>query len=79
MRLVIERFPDVRTEAQQLFARDEAFRELCEEYEMCTQAAGRLGSPEQVSLRREYTALTLRLEGELLRFIEEYRSSGARS
>jgi hypothetical protein len=77
MRLVMERFPDMRTDTQQLFARNEAFRELCEEYEMCTLAAGRLGSPEQQSLRREYVALQLRLEGELLRYIEEHRSSGA--
>jgi hypothetical protein len=78
MRLVMERFPNVQADAQQLFARDEAFRELCEEYEACNQAAVRFASSglEQEPLRREYTALRLRLEGELLRYLQEHRGPG---
>ena len=77
MRLVTERFPNVQEDAKQLFARDEAFRELCEEYEACTQAAERLeGRLEQEPLRREYGALRLRLEGELLRYLQEHRGPG---
>jgi hypothetical protein len=73
MRLVMERFPNVRDEAQRLFIRDEAFRELCEEYEVCSRAAERLDSSqlEEQPLRREYAALRLRLEGELLRYLEQ--------
>ena len=78
MRLVIERFPNVQEDAQQLFARDEAFRELCEEYEACSQAAERLETSrlDQDPLRREYNALRLRLEGELLRYLQEHRGRG---
>lgn len=69
----MERFPNVRDEAQRLFIRDEAFRELCEEYEVCSRAAERLDSSqlEEQPLRREYAALRLRLEGELLRYLEQ--------
>ena len=42
IRLVIERFPNVQEDARWLFARDEEFRELCEEYEVCNRAAERL-------------------------------------
>jgi hypothetical protein len=78
IRLVIERFPNVQEDARQLFARDEAFRELCEDYETCTQAAERLeGSRlDQDPLRREYAALRLRLEGELLRYFQEHSGPG---
>jgi hypothetical protein len=78
MRLVMERFPNVRDEAQRLFIRDEAFRELCEEYEVCTRAAERLDGAqlEEAPLRREYAALRLRLEGELLRYLEQDQHPG---
>jgi uncharacterized protein YdcH (DUF465 family) len=78
MRLVIERFPSVQDEAKHLFTRDEAFRELCEDYEACTQASERLeGSRlDEEPLRREYRALRLRLEGELLRYLQEHRGPG---
>jgi hypothetical protein len=74
----MERFPNVRDEAQRLFARDEAFRELCEEYEVCTRAAERLDGAqlEEAPLRREYAALRLRLEGELLRYLEQDQHPG---
>ena len=68
---VIERFPNARTQAAHLYDRDEDFRDLCEEYEVCRQAEGRLegGKP---AIRREYAALRLRLEGELLRYLEQH-------
>jgi hypothetical protein len=62
--LVIEHFPDLRNEVAGLFARDEVFRELCEDYESCSQALARQDSNE--ALKREYAALRLRLETELL-------------
>jgi hypothetical protein len=78
MKLVIERFPNVEKAAVHLFQRDEAFRDLCEEYEACAQAAERLAEarPGQDALRREYAALRLRLEGELLRYLQEHPNHG---
>lgn len=79
LKLLIERFPHVRTVSLDLLRRHEAFRDLCEEYEACTETCERLersGSDEP--LLKEYTALRLRLEGELLRYIEEHESPRAR-
>ena len=74
LKLVSERFGQVREPAARLFERDEDFRELCEEYAMCAQAVTRLdsGSASSEELRNEYTALLLRLEHELLRYLEEH-------
>ncbi|HEY7513611.1 MAG TPA: hypothetical protein VIC87_04005 [Vicinamibacteria bacterium] len=57
-----------------LFDRDESFRELSEEYQVCCVAAARLESAEGANeaLRKEYGALRLRLEGELLRYLSEH-------
>ena len=55
--------------------KQESFRELCEEYFVCTQTLQRLERPGgEESLRSEYGALRLRLEGELLRYVAEQRS-----
>ena len=62
--LVIEHFPDLRNEVACLFERDDLFRELCEDYEACSLALARQES--NAALRREYAALRLRLETELL-------------
>ena len=80
VRLLLERFPHVQAVSLQLLEQHEAFRDLCEEYEACTEAAERLAHSEaDEALRREYSALRLRLEGELLRYISEHgRSNGAR-
>ena len=74
MKLLSERFPHVQTEAQRLFERNEGFRDLCEEYEACTSAVARLESsrPETDPMRLEYAALRLRLEGELLRYLQSH-------
>jgi len=74
--LLLERFPHVRNFSLQLLERNETFRDLCEEYEACAEAADRLGrSASDEALRREYSALRLRLESELLRYISEQASS----
>jgi hypothetical protein len=72
LRVVTGRFPDIKERAVHLFERDEDFHDLCEEYGACAEAMSRLettGSAE--GLRREYAALLLRLEHELLRYVEE--------
>ena len=66
---VSERFPAVRDRMIGLFERDESFRELCEEYQACARTLARLESeaaPGSEDLQREYHALLLRLEREML-------------
>jgi hypothetical protein len=78
-KLLLERFPHVGAASLQLLERHETFRELCEEYEACTEAAERFAqSGSDAALLEEYRALRLRLEGELLRYISEHGGSGPR-
>jgi hypothetical protein len=75
---VTDRFPYIKDRAAQLFENDEAFRDLCDEYEMCSLTASRLESDAEASeaMRKEYAALRLRLEGELLRYLGEVPNGG---
>ena len=66
---VSEQFPHLRERVACLFEREELFRELCEDYETCADVLNR--QPASEGLRREYSALQLRLEAELLRFLRE--------
>ena len=67
--LVSEQFPSLRERVARLFERDPIFRELCEDYQACGEA--RAGRPPTDDLSREYAALQLRLETELLRSLRE--------
>jgi hypothetical protein len=69
LQLVSEQFPNLRERVACLFERDETFRELCEDYEACTLALDRQESNE--GLKREYRALRLRLETELLGYLRQ--------
>jgi hypothetical protein len=72
---IIERFPHVDMAAvHHFFDQDETFRDLCEEYGVCSDAEERLGSAGagQAHMRREYAALRLRLESEILRYLDEH-------
>ena len=72
MKLLLERFPNLQALAVKRCEKQESFRELCEEYWACSQVLERLERPNaEESLRTEYGALRLRLEGELLRYISE--------
>jgi len=76
LRAVTERFPDAGKRVAELFETDESFRDLCEDYQVCAATVARLepsASLEQV--RKEYAGLLLRLERELLRYLEEHPSS----
>ena len=73
LQLVMEQFPHLRERVACLFETDVLFRELCEDYESCTDALAR--QPRSPGLRDEYMALRLRLETELLRHLDE-RDSG---
>jgi hypothetical protein len=66
---VSEQFPNLRERVACLFERDEIFRELCEDYEACARAL--LQQESNADLRREYAALRLRLETELLGYLQE--------
>lgn len=69
LKLVKEQFPQLRERVACLFDRDPVFRELCEDYEVCTNALAQ--QPSATGLREEYAALQLRLETELLRHLDE--------
>jgi hypothetical protein len=75
LKLVSERLPHVRDQAAQLFDSDEVFRELCDEYQMCSETEMRIEGTATAdeALQREYVALRLRLEGELLRYLTPRR------
>ena len=75
LELLRERFPHINGISLRLLERDAPFRELCEEYAACTEVVERLrdsGSDE--AMLREYSALSLRIEGELLGYLVEHRS-----
>jgi hypothetical protein len=75
---VCERFEYVRDRAARLFARDENFRDLCDDDEACVRTVARLESKSSSSegVRNEYKALLLRLEREFLRVLEEQPDHG---
>lgn len=72
MKFVCARFDHVREQALSAFARDPDFRDLCEEYGTCARTVERLQEHGPAALCREYGALLLRLERELLRHLEEH-------
>jgi len=57
-----------------LFERDEDFHDLCLEYGACKETVARLeaGDVPSRAIRNEYAALLLRIECELLRYIDEH-------
>jgi hypothetical protein len=72
--LVSERFGPLRDRAVRTFERDLDFRDLCDEYQACAETlASHEGSRRSSeALRREYAALLLRIERELLRYLDEH-------
>jgi hypothetical protein len=73
--LLRARFPHIEGISLQLLERDVTFRELCEEYAACTEVVERLAqSGSDEAMLREYSALRLRVEGELLGYISGHRS-----
>jgi len=70
---VTGQFPFLRERVVDLFEHDEVFRDMCSEYQACVEALGRFGAGEASSeaLRKEYAALRLRLEAEMLRHLRE--------
>ena len=73
--LVSEQFPHLKERVASLFKSDAVFRELCEDYETCTLTLTRQTAQE---LRREYSALRLRLETELLAYLHNDCDPGGR-
>jgi len=80
MKLLLERFPHMQALALKSCEQQDSFRELCDEYQACTEVLARLERPGfEQNLRTEYSALRLRLEGELLRYIAEQSSRAGSS
>ena len=75
VRLLAQRFPSIDVLSLQAFERNVTFRELCEEYEACLDAVDRSAPSTDDAIHREYVALQLRLEGELLRYLEQQAGS----
>jgi hypothetical protein len=69
--LVSGLFPSLRDRVTALYHLDDVFRELCDEYAICTSAVSRAEASGSAGLRAEYAALQLRLETELLQQIED--------
>ena len=70
---VREHFPDHEKLVTRLFDEDDEFRGLCDDYRDCLAYLARTRPPSGASesLRKEFTALQLRLETELLQYIEQ--------
>jgi hypothetical protein len=78
LQLVSQQFPLLQGRVTWRFEHDELFRELCQDYEACVEASTRLEATKDgpEALRREYVALRLRLETELLRYLQETDDPG---
>ena len=74
LRLVSERFGPLRERAIRAFESDLDFRDLCDEYRACakTLASHEAKEGSSEAMRREYAALMLRVERELLRYLDEH-------
>ena len=74
LKLVSDRFRQVRDRAMLLFERDLDFRDLCDEYAACVATMTRLqfDGPSSEGMRKEYAVLLLRLDRELLSYMEEH-------
>lgn len=67
VKFLLKQFPHVQAVFPQLLEKNETLRELCEQYEACNEAAERLMySQYDERLQEEFSALSLRLESELL-------------
>ena len=74
-----ERFPHLRNLSLTLLGKDETFRELCEEHTVCTEVIERLTrSGSDDAMLREYSALRLRIERELLDYMSAHPDPGRR-
>jgi hypothetical protein len=78
VKLLLVRFPHISPVTFRRLQMQETFRELCEEYVACVRSVERLaGTGPDDALRAEYGALSLRLEGEMLRYIAEHGGSSS--
>jgi hypothetical protein len=74
-----ERFPHLKSFSLTLLEKDETFRELCEEHTACTEVIERLTrSGSDDAMLREYSALRLRIERELLDYVSAHPDPGRR-
>lgn len=69
LKLVSEQFPHLKDKVVRLFERDAVFQELCHDYEACRHALGQ--PPASPTLVHEYVALQLRIEYEMLQYVND--------
>ena len=72
---VLDRFPDHRETIAQLGKKDKLFRTLCNDYRKCKAALRHWSQSEKDGAegrREEYEVLLMELEGEILRYLEEF-------
>lgn len=69
LKLVSEQFPHLKDRVVRLFEQDAVFQELCHDYEACRLALSR--APSSQALSHEYAALQLRIEYEMLQYVNE--------
>jgi len=70
---VLRRFPSQWESVESLYAENDSFRDLCEDYRDAVEALRRLEAPgrsQNRELQSEYRALCLHLETEMLRYLE---------
>ena len=75
LRYVIQRFPNLRKQVEQMYAVNEDFRSLCEDYQLCvsTLHRWRTGRDKNQELMEEYWTLRKELEKEVLRFLKRIK------
>ena len=78
LQVVTDQFPLLKGRVLWRFEHDELFKELCHTYETCLEAIARLekAGKGQEPLRREYSALRLQLETELLGYLQDTEEPG---
>jgi len=73
LNLLHERFPHVKAVMDELLKHSPTFRDLVDEYGACADVLDRFASYRSAtSLLQEYGSLQLRLERELLQYIQNY-------
>ena len=72
------RFPGSLDHVATLYDHDQAFRDLCEVYGICVRGVKRSQAAQSSALAAEYAAQQMRLETEVLRWLEGSRATAAR-
>jgi hypothetical protein len=78
LRIVMEKFPDLADQIEQLFSPCEGFQEICEDYVLCQNAVQKIESGDPAKkgeYLKEYEDALADLEEELLAELKKSRTS----